>query len=187
MDPGTLARVRLKFDEMMDCLCSAAGISYEDAMAAIAPHIENQDAFFLRVLSDSTRSIRPPGTDFAPAAFSTENLEKINTREKFLTMVGSMPEQAAPEIEGFFNHVMKEVLPSHRGALEKMAEQLPHNPGGRPSMRPSPEACLKICNKISDLHRNGLGKIKAQQRAADEWGLTLRMVQRIWAERNLNI
>src|SRR5205823_5092498 len=115
----------------------------------IEPHVANKDTFLLAVLSGTTQSMLPPEGGFGAAEFSSANLQKIDSKEKLWSILAAMPDEAAPGIERMFDYLIKKALPALRSGLQQQAEQLPPDPGGRPSKWPSQEICLKICDKIS--------------------------------------
>jgi len=183
MDPERLARLRIRFDEVMDCVAPAGGISVDDGMAALEPYIRKQDPFLIAILSGNSRAMMPPGQKFVSPEFSIENFEKISTKEKIFSLFAAMPDEAEPAIQDFFDHLLKRALPDQGKDLETLAAHRPHDPGGRPTKWPSEEVCRKICDKISALHRSSVGIAVAQQRAADEHGLNIWMVHKIWGKR----
>jgi hypothetical protein len=180
----TQVRLQKKFDEIMDRLSLAGGVSYEDAMTSIRPYIRDKNPLLVALLSGAVQDMSPASESgsFSPEYFN-ENAEKIDTREKMYSLFASLPDEAAQEFEQFLNNVLKKILPSQRLKLQQLAAHLPADPGGAPSKMPNKSDCRKICDYISKLHKERVLLGDAQRQAAKKWGLKLRMIQRIWAKR----
>ena len=117
-----------------------------------------------------------------------EILGLIDTREKFNAVCASLPEEAAPEIERFLKFFLREFLPSRRFAAQELAKRLPPRRDGGPKQKmPSQDICSQICDYISKKHADGVLLGTAQAQAAKKWNKSLRMIQRIWAQRRANL
>jgi hypothetical protein len=99
-------------------------------------------------------------------------------------VLAALPEGSVPEIERFLKFLLKDFLPSQRSAAQRSVKHLPQRrSGGAPSKMPNPADCRKICDEMNELHHKGVLLGVAQKQVAKKWIKSVRMVQRIWAQR----
>ena len=185
MTPETHKKLQQMVDQIWEYLCGATGSeNYEAGIAALRENIRKTPS--LAVLSHEVPRRTYPMIQLD--SIRPENfydiLGLIDNKEKAQTVLRELPEDAAPEIEKALRWMLKEWLPSLRSNAQSMAKHLPQRRGGgAPSKMPNEAECREICAKINKLYGEGTPLGKAQQRAAMEKGKSLRMVQRIWAQR----
>ena len=187
MEPETQKRIQELFGQVVELLCRMSGTKgHEEAIAALRMQFHDKETSPAAWVHGIAKTIYPTKEPDSvnPEKFY-EILGLIDTREKSDAVLASLPEDAAPEIERFLKFVLKEFLPSQRLAAQKLVKQLPQRRGGgAPSKMPSPAECRQICAEINKWHGQGVSLGVAQQRAADKWNKSLRMIQRVWAKRS---
>jgi hypothetical protein len=172
-------------DQVWAYLCSMAG--EEDYEGSIKTLRQNIQAFpsmpFL--LHDIAHELYPTNErdTINPANF-VDILGLIDNKEKLRSVLAELPEDDAPRLETFLQWMLKTLLPSMRTKAQWMAKHLPQRrAGGPPKKMPGPAECRRICEEINELHGKGVLLGVAQKRIAMRKEFSLRMVQRIWAER----
>jgi hypothetical protein len=112
-------------------------------------------------------------------------LENVRTREQIAALLDSAPEPSASTIRTFesvirfapflLNRLVRKVA-------KKAVKGLPENPSGpKPVVEQSQKRA--ICQYIGSLYGDGVSKKDAQKRAAMKWGVSVRSVERAWAQR----
>ncbi|WP_353071480.1 hypothetical protein [Tunturiibacter gelidiferens] len=186
MELETQKKFKPMLDQVVELFCRMSGTkSYEEAIAVLRPQFLDKStspaAWMHRIAREAYSTNERDTVD--PTQYY-EILGMIDTREKFSTVFASLPEEAVPEIEKFFKFLFKEFLPTHRLAAQELTKALPQRrTGGRKSKMPSEAICRKICAEIIGLHAKGVSKGDAQQRAAQKWKMSKRMIEKIWADR----
>jgi hypothetical protein len=186
MELETQKRLQGSLDQVVEHLCRMSGTkTYEDAIAALRVQFRDKNtspaAWIHRIAREAYPTNEP---DSVRPEYFYEILGLIDTRQKANAVLASLPQDATPQIERFLKFLLKEFLPNQRRAAQEFVKQLPQRrSGGAPSKMPSQAECLEICNEISKLHAAGVLLGTAQQRAAKKWNKSVRVIQRIWAER----
>jgi hypothetical protein len=112
-------------------------------------------------------------------------LENVRTREQIAALLDIEPEPSASTIRAFewvihfapflLNRLVKKVV---KDAVKGLRE----NPSGpKPVVEQSQRRA--ICQYIGSLYGDGVSKKDAQKRAAMKWGVSVRSVERVWAQR----
>jgi len=188
MTEETYKKLKPMLDQLWGYVLKAAGFDgYQAGFSALQEQGQRNSSFG-NVVQDFAQQVYPEisGNSIDPEKFAAI-LGLIDTPEKAEAVFRSLPEEQAPELEKFLRWFLKEWLPSQRAYAQSMAKHLPQRrAGGAPSTIPSDEECRDICNEISSLHRKGVSLGLAQRRLARKRALSLRTVQRIWAQRRLN-
>jgi hypothetical protein len=186
MKPETQKRLQGLFDQVVEHLCGVSGTkNHEEAIAALRMQFQDKRTSPAAWMHGIAREIYPTNE---PDSVRPENfyeiLGLIDTREKSDAILASLPEDVAPEIEKFLKFVLKDFLPSQRLAAQELAKHLPQRRGGgAPSKMPSRAESRLICAEINKLHGEGVLLGAAQQRTANKWNKSVRMIQRVWADR----
>jgi hypothetical protein len=182
----TQKRLGELFERVVKHLCLVSGTkSYEDAIGLLRSQFRNSGtspaAWLHRMAQEIYPMNEPDSVD--PERFY-DILGLIDTREKAHAVLAGFPEEAIPQIEQFLKFLLKEYLPGQRLAAQEMVKALPQRRSGGPKpTMPGEAECRQICDEIFDLHRRGVPKGNAQRRAAQKRKLSLRTIQRIWAQR----
>jgi hypothetical protein len=189
MDLETQERLAGMFDQVVEHLCRVVGTtSYEEAIAVLRTQFQDKNtspAAWLHGIAPAVYPTNEPDS-VDPGRFY-EILGLIDTREKSDAVLASLTQDAAPQIESFLRFLLKEFLPAQRLTAQELAKHLPQRRGGgAPSQMPGQAERREICNEISKLHAEGVLLGAAQRRAATKWNKSVRMVQRIWAQRGHN-
>jgi hypothetical protein len=90
-------------------------------------------------------------------------------------------------VEQALDWVLSTVLPLLRANITRMAKSLPQRRGRGVHIKPWPDdlTCRYICRKIVDLHvMDKVPLMQAYERLAHEYGISVRMAQRIYAARD---
>lgn len=186
MKPETQKRIQDLFDPVVEHLCHVSGAkNYEEAIAALCMQFRDKKTSPAAWIHGIAREIYPTNEpDSVNSEKFYEILGLIDTKEKSDAVLASLPEDAAPAIEGFLRFMLKEFLPSQRLAAHELTKHLPQRRGGgAPPKTPNQAECRLICAEINKRHGQGVLLGVAQQRAADKWNKSLRMIQRVWAKR----
>ena len=187
MTAEALDRLRPDLDLLVGYLCQMSGTtSYEDAITALRVGFHDKRtspaAWLHRVAEGLYPAAQQNSVD--PEMFY-EILGLISTREQFDAALASLPDESVPQIQKFLIFVLKDYLPSQKVRSQALARMLPQrrSGGAKPKM-PDKATRNAICKKIASLVKAGVPKGDAQRRAVGEFGIKLRMIQTIWAERD---
>lgn len=192
MTTETQQRLTSLVEKVIGVLCAITRTdSYEEAIAWIRPTFQDKSTSPAPWLHKSAREIVgklfpdvPP--DSVNPEFFYEILGLIDTREKMRLLLPHFPEEAAPMAEQFLNYLLKDYFPSVRSRADEMRSSLPQRRAGpkQPWKMPDQQKCREICSAILKLQGDRVKLGVAQRRLAAREGLNIRMVQRIWADRD---
>lgn len=154
------------------------GSGYEIGLKLIREH---GNKTVLEVLQILTQKLVP---DIA-SAMSPEQVQQLlqlmdtpeNAFECLLTL-----EEPTPDLLDQISKNVSAFPVGMREVLLPVAKRLPHDPGGRPPMLPSPEERQRIRDEIAKLRAHGVRIGDAQERVAQRTGLKKSMIRRIWQE-----
>ncbi|MBS1800476.1 MAG: hypothetical protein JSS95_11700 [Acidobacteria bacterium] len=112
-------------------------------------------------------------------------MEHVRTREQITALLDDEPEPSVSKLWAFESVLQYAPFLLNR-LVRKIAKDatkgLPGSPSGpKPVVDDSQKQA--ICHYIGGLYAAGVSLTDAQKRAAMRWGISLRSVQRIWAER----
>ena len=185
MTPETCDRLVGLVAQVWSYLCNMAGEeSYEGSIKTLRQNVQAFPSmpFLLHDIAHELYPTKERDT-INPANF-VDILGLVDTKEKLRSVLAELPEDAGPQLEKFLLWLLKSWLPSMRANAQWMAKHLPQRrAGGPPKKMPGPAECRRICEEINELHGKGVLLGVAQKRIAMREELSLRMVQRIWAER----
>jgi len=112
-------------------------------------------------------------------------METVRTREQIAALLDAEPEPSASTILAFesvtryapylLNRLVKKVA---KDAVKGLPE---HPPGPKPVVEQRQKRA--ICDYIGSLYARGISLGNAQKRASARWVISLRSVERIWAQR----
>lgn len=112
-------------------------------------------------------------------------MEHIRTREQITALLDAEPEPSASKLwalESVLQYAPFLLNRLVRKIATDAAKGLPGSPSGpKPVVDDSQKQA--ICQYIGDLYAAGVSLTNAQKRAAMRWNMSLRSIQRIWAER----
>jgi hypothetical protein len=114
------------------------------------------------------------GRNLQQAISGIENLEKVKAR------LAELPEPDAATLQWFLTTVENYRL-GLRTAILPFAKKLPHRAGLSPTF--TPEEADAFCKKIDHLCESGIRRKEAQRQVAENAGVSLRTIQRIWSDR----
>jgi hypothetical protein len=186
MEAETREKLEAVLEQVVKHFCRMSGTeNYEQAIALLSTQFRDKTtspaAWIHRLAREAYPTADPDSVD--PAQFF-EILGMIDTRDKFDLVFAALPEEAAPEVERFLKFLLKEFLPARRLAAQKLVKALPQRrTGGRKSKMSSETKCRQICDEIIELHAKGVLIGDAQRRAVKKWKISLRTIQKIWADR----
>lgn len=108
-------------------------------------------------------------------------LRQMRSRKALEATLFKYPEPKAEELEellGFLRTFPYQL----RRTFPKALKELPHDPGGHPPSFTASE-CREICSRIGALLAQGVRLKDAQSRLAQQKGVSLRTIQRVWQKR----
>jgi hypothetical protein len=183
----TADRIQRLADRLWEYFCSISGAAnYEASIKTLRENAQQYPSFAVWAHRWVRENYPTPQLDTIQPENFPDILGLIDSREKFGAVIIQLPEEAAPEMEKFLEWMLKECLPSLRAGAQSMVKHLPQRRGGgRPTTMPSPAKCRQICKDITKLHGSGVPLGLAQNRISTKEGISIRMVQRIWAARKL--
>lgn len=182
-------KIQARLDQMWEYISQAAALADYEAVIAAAREMfrdpSTSPAPFLHKVARETYPMVEQDSVRPEQMYGILGL--IDNREKAHAVLMGMPDSAAPEIEKFLDFMLKELLPEQRRHAQRVVGALPYKRIGGPktSTWPSVTICREICEGIDRLHvKEDVQKGDAQEQMALKYGLSTRMVQRIWKLRN---
>ncbi len=112
-------------------------------------------------------------------------LENVRTREQIVALLDAEPEPSASTIwmcESVTDYAPFLVNRFVKKVAKEAAKNLPENPSGPKPVIAESEKPL-ICAFIKELYGNKVSVQDAKRRASKKWGVSVRSVERVWAER----
>ena len=179
MKPETQEKILQALDRLYSGMGRAMGLDgYEAVMQYLLSNIEQpgarQEIVRAAVVDMGLPEDRVNGDQLH------KTYAAIDSRENARAALAELPEPDAATLEWFLT-TAKSLPIQSRERLLPFAKKLPHRAGISPSLKP--EEADAVCKQIKQLIANGIKTKEAQRQIAARRGLSLRTIQRIYAQR----
>lgn len=179
MKPETQEKILQALNRLYSGMGQAMGLDgYEAVMQFLLSNIEQsgarQEIVRATVVDMGGPVDRVKGDQLHKTYAAIDNLEKARA------FLAELPEPEPATLEWFLTTAKNLPIQSRENLLP-FAKRLPHRAGISPSLKP--EEADGICKQIRQLIASGIKTKEAQRQIAARKGLSLRTIQRIYAQR----